>query len=135
MILCNVQLLYNLRRKKKRKIFLFKYYTGKNNSIKQKSCTNSIDFYCRPSLESQKHNLECQEGNHIFILPGKIKAATPQGVNLFASIWKWWNGGCVRLYSADKNVTPVIAMQVLKYMPNKTINYISHALGINCVSS
>lgn len=39
------------------------------------------------------------------------------------------------LYSADKNVTPVIAMQVRKYMPYKTINYISHALGINCVSS
>lgn len=39
------------------------------------------------------------------------------------------------LYSADKNVTSVIAMQVHKYMPNKTINYISHTLGVNCVSS
>lgn len=39
------------------------------------------------------------------------------------------------LYSEDKNVTPVIAMQVLRYMPNKTINYISHVLDINRVSS
>lgn len=39
------------------------------------------------------------------------------------------------LYSADKNVTLVIAMQVLKHVPNKTINYISHALGITRVSS
>jgi hypothetical protein len=81
MILCGAQLPYNLRRYKKD--FLFKYCKEKTNKpktkkkkkkkkkkkpknkqqqkkqlpIKQKRCTNSIDFYCRWSLESVKHNL------------------------------------------------------------------------------
>lgn len=105
-----------------------------NNFLKAwKSHTNGVDYYCISVLELGKHNLE---GNLIFILPDKIRAGThPPGASFFASILNCQKGGYAVLYSADKNVTLVIAMQVLKYMPNKTINYISHALGVNCISS